>query len=511
MLQSTHTPTKEDDPRCEAKETIVEPGSESSPSWMHERRWNGAVGISESGGGDKDRMGCSDEKESINVNSRRHASTVNLPVAHPPSPACASSSSAHAHAHTHAISHAHARDPSKNCTCSSASGTPYWMRVILAKSWKADGTRHHIYYHFGINDHAALAGATLNDVDFSLKEDWVLFRGAQKCECCVVLCCVHPNLSLSAPFSSYSPILLSNHRTRSSHDLRAHRPQGQPSDLSACMCLLFIIQLIVAALIVIILDELLGKGYGLGSSINLFIMINICESICEHWARERVRKGHALPEAFRRERPQNVISLVLTAVIFAVWVQSTAGNVPDQTVLYKQYVCCDLMLATRFLRTLLVKVLGVREMLGFWLIYFHRSLTTCPLAFPRICSHPKTPSNCGPRAGSYTNPIYTSIYIVFMLSACALFSKTQIEISGSGPRDVVKQLKDQQTVMAVLEQVIPTTAAFGGAILGLLSVAVDLSGAIGSGTGNLMAVTIIYSYWHAQIGQTGMAAFGYLL
>jgi len=44
-----------------------------------------------------------------------------------------------------------------------------------------------------------------------------------------------------------------------------------------------------------------------------------------------------------------------------------------------------------------------------------------------------------------------------------------------------------------LKRVIPTAAAFGGAVLGLLSVAADLLGAIGSGTGILMAVTIIYS------------------
>jgi hypothetical protein len=36
-------------------------------------------------------------------------------------------------------------------------------------------------------------------------------------------------------------------------------------------------------------------------------------------------------------------------------------------------------------------------------------------------------------------------------------------------------------------------AALGGAVLGLLSVVADLMGAIGSGTGILMADTIIYS------------------
>jgi protein transport protein SEC61 subunit alpha len=44
------------------------------------------------------------------------------------------------------------------------------------------------------------------------------------------------------------------------------------------------------------------------------------------------------------------------------------------------------------------------------------------------------------------DPIHMAIYIVFMISACAVFSKTWIEVSGSSPRDVAKQLKDQQMV-----------------------------------------------------------------
>jgi protein transport protein SEC61 subunit alpha len=48
------------------------------------------------------------------------------------------------------------------------------------------------------------------------------------------------------------------------------------------------------------------------------------------------------------------------------------------------------------------------------------------------------------------DPIHTVIYIVFMVLACALFSKTWIEVSGSGPRDVAKQLKDQQMVSLIM-------------------------------------------------------------
>lgn len=38
-------------------------------------------------------------------------------------------------------------------------------------------------------------------------------------------------------------------------------------------------QLFFAGILVICLDELLQKGYGLGSGISLFIATNICESI----------------------------------------------------------------------------------------------------------------------------------------------------------------------------------------------------------------------------------------
>jgi preprotein translocase subunit SecY len=41
------------------------------------------------------------------------------------------------------------------------------------------------------------------------------------------------------------------------------------------------------------------------------------------------------------------------------------------------------------------------------------------------------------------DPVHAAIYLAFILSACALFSKTWIEVSGSSPRDVAKQLRDQ--------------------------------------------------------------------
>jgi len=54
---------------------------------------------------------------------------------------------------------------------------------------------------------------------------------------------------------------------------------GELSDLGAVNAILILFQLFTAGVIVILLDELLQKGYGLGSGISLFIATNICENI----------------------------------------------------------------------------------------------------------------------------------------------------------------------------------------------------------------------------------------
>ena len=116
------------------------------------------------------------------------------------------------------------------------------------------------------------------------------------------------------------------------------------------------------------------------------------------------------------------------------------------------------------------------------------------------------------------DPVHAVIYFVFILGACALFSKTWIEVSGSSARDVAKQLRDQQMVMKghrdaslvrTLNRYIPTAAAFGGMCIGALTVFADFMGAIGSGTGILLAVTIIYQYYEifAKEQSDGLAGF----
>ena len=188
---------------------------------------------------------------------------------------------------------------------------------------------------------------------------------------------------------------------------------GQPKDIGAGVCLLLIIQLIVAALIVILLDELLQKGYGLGSGINLFIATNICESIVWkafspttvnigrgsefegaivslfHLLFTWSDKGRALREAFWRERLPNVMNLISTVIIFAIVIylqgfrieipvksnkfRGQRGSYPVklfytsnmpimlQSALTSNVFIVSQMLASRFPSNFFVKIIGIWE------------------------------------------------------------------------------------------------------------------------------------------------------
>ncbi|PWN25327.1 putative endoplasmic reticulum insertion protein SEC61 [Jaminaea rosea] len=415
---------------------------------------------------------------------------------------------------------------------SSDSSDPlFWMRVILASN---RGT----LMELGISPIITsgmimqlLAGANLIDVDFNLKEDRALFGGAQKLFALIIALGQATVYVMTGLY-------------------------GQPSDLGAGVCLLLVLQLVVAGLIVILLDELLQKGYGLGSGISLFIATNICESIVwKAFSPTTINTGRgpefegalvalfhllftwndktrALKEAFYRDRLPNVMNLLATLVVFLVVIylqgfrieipvksnrfRGQRGTYPVklfytsnmpimlESALTSNVFIISQMLASRFPSNLLVKLLGVWE-----------PMEDSPQlhAVSGIAYYMSPPRAWREVVG---DPIHTAIYIAFTLTVCALFSKTWIEVSGSGPREVAKQLKDNGMVMAghreasmykELKRVIPTAAAFGGATIGALSVAAELMGALGSGTSVLLAVTITYSYFEqfAKEQMGGMA------
>jgi protein transport protein SEC61 subunit alpha len=406
----------------------------------------------------------------------------------------------------------------------------YWMRVILASN---RGT----LMELGISPIVTsglvmqlLAGSKIIEVDQGSKSDRELFQGAQKLFGMIITLGEALAYVLSGMY-------------------------GDIKDLGPTNAILIIIQLFCAGVIVIVLDELLQKGYGLGSGISLFIATNICETIVWkafspatintgrgiefegavialfHLLITRSDKARALKEAFYRQHQSlpNMTNLMATVLVFIVVIyfqgfrvdlpmknQKTRGaagsypiklfytsNIPIilQTALVSNLYFFSQLLYKRYRDNIFVNLLGKwREDLQ----YSQSSVPVGGLAY-----YVSPPGNLNE---ILEDPLHALIYLGFMLTACALFSKTWIEVSGSSPNDVHKQLTDQQmTLMGyrqtemkkVLRRYIPIAAAFGGMCIGALTVMADFMGAIGSGTGILLAVTIIYQYFEIFLKEGG--------
>ncbi|OMH79463.1 Protein transport protein SEC61 subunit alpha [Zancudomyces culisetae] len=403
---------------------------------------------------------------------------------------------------------------------SSDSSDPlYWMRVILASN---RGT----LMELGITPIITsgmimqlLAGAQLIEVDYSLKEDRALFSGAQKL------------LALLITFGSATVAVMTG-------------TYGVPSSLGAGICLLLIIQLFVSGLISILLDELLQKGYGLGSGINLFIAVNICEDIVWkalspltvnsgrgpefeggiiglfHLLIVRKNKFSALFEAFFRSTMPNLTNLIATAAVFAtvIYLQGFRVEIPiksarfrghratypvklfytsNMPIMLQSALASNIFMISQLLYNRFPENIFVR-LLGSWEPYEGSSYFVPVSGLAYYMTPPRSFFD------TFKDPIQFAIYVLYMVTICAVLSRAWLDVSGSGPRDVAKEMRDQQTVIAgyrdtsmykELKRIIPTAATTGGVVIALLSISADLLGAIGSGTGILLAVTIIYSYF----------------
>jgi len=395
----------------------------------------------------------------------------------------------------------------------------YWMRVMLASNRGS-------LMELGISPIITsglvmqlLAGSKIVDVDQSNPDDRNLFAGAQKF------------LGMIITIGQGCAYVFSG-------------MYGDPKDLGLGNSVLIILQLFCAGIIVLVLDELLQKGYGLGSGISLFIATNICENIVWkafspttintgrgtefegavialfHLLITKPDKVRALKEAFYRQNLPNLTNLLATALVFVVVIyfqgfrvdlpvknnrqKGAVGTYPIklfytsnmpimlQSALVSNLYFFSQILYRRYPENVFVNLFGQWQDSG----SMGGSVPVGGIAY-----YISPPGSFGDILG---DPIRAMFYTAFVLTACALFSKTWPEVSGSSPKDVAKQLKDQQMTMRghrdsslerELNRYIPTAAAFGGLAIGALSVMADFIGAIGSGTGILLAVTIIYQYF----------------
>jgi len=397
----------------------------------------------------------------------------------------------------------------------------YWMRVIMASN---RGT----LMELGITPIVTtslvmqlLAGSKIIEVDQGLKSDRDMFNAAQKLFGMVLTICEAVAYVVSGMY-------------------------GDVSELGAGNAILIVIQLFFAGIIVLVLDELLQKGYGLGSGISLFIATNICETIVwKSFSPTTINQGRgtefegaiialiyllvtkpnkatALREAFFRPHLPNISNLVATMVIFVIVIyvqgfridlavknqkERSVGTYPIK-LFYTSNIPIILQSALvsnlYFFSQLLYKRFGgnfLVDFLGTWQEVEGVGASGQSIPVGGISYYVSPPKDLSDIAG---DPLHAIIYVTFMLTACALFSRAWIQVSGQTAQHVAKSFREQRMVLKgyrdtsverVLEKYISVASATGGMCIGALTIVADLCGAIGSGTGLLLATSIVYQYY----------------
>ncbi|KAH7825443.1 putative Secretory protein 61 A (Sec61A) [Monocercomonoides exilis] len=417
----------------------------------------------------------------------------------------------------------YSRIPLVGITKAKGSDPFYWLRSIMASN---RGT----LMELGISPIVTsgmiiqlLAGTKLIDVDQSVKSERALFNGVQKLAG-LIFTIVQALAYVLA--GMYGPV----------------------REIGFWTAFILVVQLSVSGLVITLLDEFLQKGYGIGSGISLFIATNICENIVWqcfspntanygrgtefegciialiHLLITRSDKGRALAEAFTRQHLPNVSSLLATVIVFLVVVyfqgvrvelslkhrqsRNYQGSYPiklfytSNTPIILQ---SSLVSLVYFLSQMLYKSLPksfLIKMIGEWQSNEGSSQMTPVGGLVYFISPPRSFGDV------IRDPLHAIVYIVFMLGTTALFSRLWIDVSGSSAKDVAETLKQQQvffpghreqSTVHELNRYIPIAASFGGMCVGLLTVLADFLGAMGSGTGILLAVTTIYQYFETIV------------
>ncbi|KAG6755242.1 hypothetical protein POTOM_041060 [Populus tomentosa] len=377
----------------------------------------------------------------------------------------------------------------------------HWMRAILASS---RGTVMELGTGPLVTSGMVmqfLAGSKLIKVNKDVREDRALLKAAEK----------------------FLSILIAIGQAAANLFTGMYGPLGL---LGVGNSILIIAQLCFASILMMCLDELLQIGYGLGSGVSLFTATHMCENVIWksfspttintvygpefegaipalfHGLLKRRNKTLALRKALFRTNLPNVTNLLSTASIsllaiylqgFSVPLTVTSNNLNSR---FRQRGTYPIKLFyTSNMPIILLSFGGnvLVNLLGSWSESQYPASHSIPVG--GLAYYITAPSSLADMAAS---PMRALFYLVFMLFACAWFSRKWTEVSGSSAKDNQKMVMPgyrEGQLEAVLNRHIPVAAAFGGMCLGALTVCADMMGAIGSGTGVLLAVSVIYQYF----------------
>ncbi len=310
------------------------------------------------------------------------------------------------------------------------------------------------------------------------------------------------------------------------------------------------VQLFLASAVVLMLDELIQKGWGIGSGVSLFILAGVAQTVMWYTLSpfpvnpntsqtqtapaqifgfipaliSSVFSGTLSDIVVRGYRFPSLLTFILTLVMILVliYIEGIRVELPITSTKYRgfQGVYPIKLLYVSNIPVILVSALGAN--IAFFTKLLYNNLGAfASFPFLKYLAQYDTQGNAvgglvyyitAPRGLDHTlaDPVHSVVYVIYLVTLAVLFARIWVEIGGLNPKAVAKNLMSADvqvpgfrrsglSIEQVLNRYIPPITVIGGIIIGLIASVSDLFGVFGSGIGILLMVDIVLQYYQMLV------------
>jgi len=321
---------------------------------------------------------------------------------------------------------------------------------------------------------------------------------------------------------------------------------GALGTLAQGQSIVIFFQLFLASVVVLLLDEMIQKGWGIGSGISLFILAGVAQTFMWYtFSPQLVSTSSAagsptvvfgfipafISAAFsnnlgsivlRPDQYPDLVTFVLSiaVILFIIYIEGMRVEVPITSVKFKgfQGVYPIKLLYVSNIPVILVSALTAnvsfiarliwdRDSGASWLHYIIAGYDSNNNPTGGLVYYLTAPQGL---AATAADPVRAAVFVAFLTTFAVLFARIWVEIGGLSSRAVAKNLMNADvqvpgfrrsglSLEQVLNRYIPPITIIGGLIIGMVASVSDLFGVFGTGIGLLLMVDIILQYYQMLV------------
>jgi preprotein translocase SecY subunit len=322
---------------------------------------------------------------------------------------------------------------------------------------------------------------------------------------------------------------------------------GALGALGQTQAIVIFFQLFGASVIILLLDELIQKGWGIGSGISLFILGGVAQTLWwDTFSPYPIAPTQGAPAEIygfipalvaalfpggggvasvfiRSDQFPSAFTFVMTVavILFITYIEGIRVEVPITSVKYRgfQGVYPIKLLYVSNIPVILVSALTAN--ISFFTRLLHNYTGNTPPSWMHYLVTYDT--NFNPTGGlvyyitppngiqqTAADPLHAVIYCIFLMTLAVMFARIWVEIGGLSSRTVAKNLMNADvqvpgfrraglSIEQVLNRYIPPITVIGGLIIGSVAAISDVFGVFGTGVGLLLGVDIVLQYYQMLV------------